>query len=68
MTSQASYRHHNGDSASVNMHLGYEREDDSGIGSAAHDPTDTTVYIRINIPELKLEVRTRVHDQDTPLI
>ena len=57
MTSTALYRHHNGDAMSLHSNLGLEREDDSGIESGAHEPSESTVYIRINIPELKLEVR-----------
>ena len=37
-----------------------EREDDSGIESSAPDPTDSTVYIRVAIPDLKLQVRNAV--------
>ncbi len=34
-----------------------EREDDSGIESSAPDPQDNTVFIRIGVPELKVQVR-----------
>ena len=34
-----------------------EREDDSGIESSAPDPADNTVFIRIGVPELKVQVR-----------
>ena len=33
-----------------------EREDDSGIESSAPDPADNTVFIRIGVPELKVQV------------
>ena len=33
-----------------------EREDDSGTESGAPDPNDNTVYIRIAVTDLKLQV------------
>lgn len=36
-----------------------EREDDSGIESTAPDPTDTNLYIRIAVPDLKIQVSSR---------
>ena len=36
--------------------LASEREDDSGIESAAPEPIDTTLYIRISLPETKTQV------------
>ena len=33
-----------------------EREDESGIESSAPDPADNTVFIRIGVPELKVQV------------
>ncbi len=33
-----------------------EREDDSGIESSAPDPAESAVFIRIGVPELKVQV------------
>ena len=33
-----------------------EREEDSGIESSAADPNDNTVYIRIAVTDLKVQV------------
>ena len=33
-----------------------EREDDSGIESSVPDPADSTVYVRVAVPDLKIQV------------
>ena len=34
-----------------------EREDDSGIESTGHETSDSAIYVRISVPELKIQVR-----------
>ena len=33
-----------------------EREEDSGIESSAPEPSDNTVFLRISVPEFKVQV------------
>ena len=59
------YRHHNGHAVAAaggdhHSDAVSEREEDSGIESGATDHHDVMATIRINVPELKLQV-SRTH-------